>query len=147
MLRDIHPLLTGELLLHLDRMGHSDAVVVTDAHYPAWRIGTRVIDLPGTSIVDVLTAIATVLPLDDEPAVDGMTPGERLPVHDDIAAAAGVAELRLLDREGFYRASETAYLFVRTGETRTYANAIVRKGIVTALIHAATPQCLFRAYV
>lgn len=130
VLRNIDPLLTGELLLHLDRMGHSDAVVVTDAHYPAWRIGSRVIDLPGTSIVAVLASIATVLPLDDDPAVDGMTPGENLPVHDDIAAAAGVTQLRLLDREAFYRESQTAYLFVRTGETRTYANAIIRKGIV-----------------
>lgn len=131
MLSNIHPLLTGELLLHLDRMGHSDAVVLTDAHFPAWRIGTRVVDLPGISVTDALAAIVTVLPLDAEPAVDGMTPGERLPVHDDIAVAAGVADLQLLDRYAFYDAAETAYLFIRTGETRTYANAIVRKGIVS----------------
>ena len=130
MLSNIHPLLTGELLLHLDRMGHSDAVVLTDAHFPAWRIGTRVIDLPGVSVTDALAAIVTVLPLDDVPAVDVMTPGERLAVHDEIATAAGVGDIRLLDRYAFYEESAGAYLFVRTGETRTYANALVRKGIV-----------------
>ena len=132
MLNNIHPLLTGELLMHLDRMGHSDAVVLTDAHYPAWRMGTRVVDLPGISVTDALAAIVTVLPLDDHPAVDGMTPGERLAVHDDITAAAGAGDIRLLDRYAFYEASADAYLFVRTGETRTYANALVRKGIVTS---------------
>lgn len=130
MLSNIHPLLTGELLLHLDRMGHSDAVVLTDAHFPAWRIGTRVVDLPGISVTDALAAIVTVLPLDDAPAVDVMTPGERLAVHDEIATAAGVGDIRLLDRYAFYEESAGAYLFVRTGETRTYANALVRKGIV-----------------
>jgi L-fucose mutarotase len=130
VLSNIHPLLTGELLLHLDRMGHSDAVVLTDAHFPAWRIGTRVVDLPGISVTDALAAIVTVLPLDDAPAVDVMTPGERLAVHDEIATAAGVGDIRLLDRYAFYEESVGAYLFVRTGETRTYANALVRKGIV-----------------
>ena len=35
MLEGIHPLLSGELLHHLDDMGHSDAVVIADAHFPA----------------------------------------------------------------------------------------------------------------
>ena len=40
MLTGIHPLLTGELLAHLDAMGHSDAVVLADAHFPADRLAT-----------------------------------------------------------------------------------------------------------
>ena len=60
MLDGIHPILTGELLLHLDAMGHSDAVVVADAHFPAHRLGTRVVDLPMLSTPDVLAAIRTV---------------------------------------------------------------------------------------
>lgn len=132
MLSNIHPLLSGELLLHLDRMGHSDAVVIADAHFPAWRLGTRVVELRAASVTDTLAAIVTVLPLDDDPAVDGMTPGGTLEVHDAIAASASVPQLRLLDRFAFYDVARDAYLFVRTGDTRTYANAIVRKGIVSA---------------
>ena len=56
MLEGINPLLTGELLLHLDRMGHSDAVVIADAHFPAWAIGARVVDLPGTTTPEVVAA-------------------------------------------------------------------------------------------
>ena len=57
MLEGIDPLLTGELLLHLDRMGHSDAIVVADAHFPAWVVGTRVVDLPGTTTPQVVAAV------------------------------------------------------------------------------------------
>ena len=35
MLTGIDPILTGALLAQLDAMGHSDAVVVADAHFPA----------------------------------------------------------------------------------------------------------------
>ena len=35
MLQGINPLLTGELLKRLGEMGHSEAVVVVDAHFPA----------------------------------------------------------------------------------------------------------------
>ena len=73
MLEGIHPLLTGELLLHLDRMGHSDAVVVADAHFPAWGLGARVVELPGTTTPEVVAAIRSVLPLDDAPGIDLMT--------------------------------------------------------------------------
>ena len=49
MLQGLNPLLTGRTLLHLDAMGHSDAVAVVDAHFPAARVGRIVIDLPGTA--------------------------------------------------------------------------------------------------
>ena len=43
MLTGIDPVLSGELLLHLDAMGHSDTVVIADAHFPAARLGERVV--------------------------------------------------------------------------------------------------------
>lgn len=69
MLTGIRPIPTGHLLAHVDVMGHSDAVVLADAH---------------------------------------------------------------LDRHAFYDAASAAYLIARTGETRIYGNAILRKGVVTA---------------
>ena len=134
MLTGIHPLLSGALLAHLDAMGHSDAVVLADAHFPAARLATRLIDLPGTSTPDLLAAVRSVLPLDDAPALDLMaTPeGSRLPVQDALVAAAGAGpdDVRMLSRHAFYDEAATAYLVVRTGETRTYGNALLRKGVV-----------------
>jgi L-fucose mutarotase len=133
VLSGIHPLLTGPLLLHLDAMGHSDAVVLADAHFPAHRLGARVLDLPGVATPDLMAAIRTVVPLDDAPAVDLMaTPdGEQLPVQKELITAAGTSDVRFLDRFAFYDAAAPAYLIVRTGETRVYGNAMVRKGVVT----------------
>lgn len=134
MLEGIHPLLTGELLLHLDRMGHSDAVVVADAHFPAWGLGTRVVDLPGTTTPEVVAAIRSVLPLDDAPGIDLMTSadGEVLDVQRELMAAAGtdLDTSRFVERFAYYEVAKEAYLMVRTGETRKYGNALLRKGVV-----------------
>lgn len=136
MLAGIHPLLTGELLAHLDAMGHSDSVVLADAHFPAQRLARRLITFPGLGTPDVLAAVRSVLPLDDSPAVDLMaTPDRtRLPVQAALVAAAGVGwdDVRLVDRHRFYDVAAEAYLIVRTGETRVYGNVILRKGVVTA---------------
>jgi len=134
VLEGIHPLLTGELLLHLDRMGHSDAVVIADAHFPAWGLGERVVDLPGTTTPEVVEAIRTVLPLDDAPGLDLMrsADGELLDVQHELMAAAGTVTdtTRFVERFAYYDLAKTAYLLVRTGETRKYGNALLRKGVV-----------------
>jgi L-fucose mutarotase len=134
MLTGIHPILTGELLAHLDAMGHSDAVVLADAHFPAERLAHRLLVFPGLSTPDVLAAVRTVIPLDDAPGLDLMTSadGTRLPVQEELIAAAGAAErdVRFVDRHAFYDVAADAFLIVRTGETRTYGNAILRKGVV-----------------
>ena len=134
MLTGIHPILTGELLAHLDAMGHSDAVVLADAHFPADRLAQRLLVFPALSTPDVLAAIRTVVPLDDPPALDLMesADGTRLPVQDELieAAGAGHADARFVARHDFYDVAAGAYLIVRTGETRTYGNAILRKGVV-----------------
>jgi L-fucose mutarotase len=135
MLTGIHPLLTGPLLAHLDAMGHSDAVVLADAHFPAARLASRTLTFPGVPTPDLLAAIRTVVPLDDAPSVDLMSSadGTRLPVQTALITAAGAAEdaVRFLDRHRFYEEAAGAYLIVRTGETRVYGNAILRKGVVT----------------
>jgi L-fucose mutarotase len=135
VLTGIHPLLSGALLAHLDAMGHSDAVVLADAHFPAERLAHRLLTLPGLTTPELLGAVRTVLPLDDAPALDLMASadGARLPVQDELVAAAGAPQdaVRFIDRHAFYEVAATAYLIVRTGETRTYGNAILRKGVVT----------------
>jgi L-fucose mutarotase len=136
VLNAIHPILTGDLLAHLDAMGHSDALVLADAHFPAARLADRLLVFPGLSTPDVLAAVRTVVPLDDPPAVDLMASadGTRLQVQEELIAAAEATEqdVQFLDRQAFYEVAAQAYLIVRTGETRTYGNVILRKGVVTS---------------
>jgi L-fucose mutarotase len=136
VLTSIHPILTGQLLAHLDAMGHSDAVVLADAHFPAARLAHRLLVFPGLSTPDVLAAVRTVIPLDDSPGLDLMTAadGTRLPVQEELIAAAKATEedVHFVERHAFYDVAAEAYLIVRTGETRTYGNVILRKGVVTA---------------
>ena len=116
MLEGIHPLLSGELLHHLDDMGHSDAVVIADAHFPA------------------AAAIRTVVPLDDSPSLDLMTSadGTVLEVQRELMDAAGTTPetTAFIDRFAYYDVARAAFLVIRTGETRTYGNAVLRKGVV-----------------
>ena len=135
MLEGVDQLLTGELLHHLDEMGHSDALVVADAHFPAAALGRRVVSVPGMDTPTMLAAIRTVIPLDDAPALDLMTSadGEILPVQHELMEAAGatVTSTRFVGRFPYYELAREAYLVIRTGEVRTYANALLRKGLVT----------------
>lgn len=142
MLNGIHPLLTGDLLACLDEMGHGDAIVLADAHFPAWRFGGRVLTVAGAGVPELTRAVCTVLPLDTAPAADGMAddgpsaaPGGRLAFHGDVEAAAGLPEggLRLLGRAAFYAAAADAFAILRTGETRPFGNAVLRKGLATPL--------------
>jgi L-fucose mutarotase len=135
VLTGIHPILTGQLLAHLDAMGHSDSVVLADAHFPADRLASRLLTFPGLTTPDVLRAVRSVVPLDDAPSLDLMASadGTRLGVQSELVAAAGAEErdVRFLPRQEFYEVAAAAYVIVRTGETRTYGNAILRKGVVT----------------
>ena len=134
MLTGIDPILTGSLLAHLDEMGHSDGVVIADAHFPAHRLASRQLAFPGLSTPQVLTAVRTVLPLDDAPSLDLMASadGRRLDVQNELIEAAGASDddVRWLARQAFYDAAAAAYLIIRTGEARPYGNVIVRKGLV-----------------
>jgi len=134
MLLNLDPLLTGHLLAVLDEMGHSDGIAVVDAHFPAAALSARpFIDLPGIGAPRVLKAICSVLPLDDEPALDLMaSPGPDLTsVQSDLVATAGLdrGQVRELGRQEFYDEAHAAYVVVRTGEVRPFGNAIVRKGL------------------
>lgn len=140
MLSGVDPILTGELLTHLDAMGHSDSVVISDAHFPAQRLSQRVVILPGLLAPDVTRAIRTVLPLDDTPAVSFMASAseEVLPIHAELAQAADVADadVQYLAREDFYSRASESFLVIRTGETRAYGNVLLRKGLVMPIARA-----------
>ena len=68
MLRGISPLLTPALLKLLMEMGHDEAVVLADANFSAMSVaaGKPVLRLPGVSMVQAITAVDALLPLEAE---------------------------------------------------------------------------------
>ena len=140
MLTGIHPILAGELLAALDRLGHGDELVVADANFPAHRLGAQVVETPGLPSPEVVEAIRTVVPLDGYEgasvllmAAEG---GERLPVQHELVEAASASADRVaeLERFAFYERAAAARLVVRTGELRPYGNLVLRKGVVNAYV-------------
>jgi len=140
VLSGIHPILVGDLLAELDRLGHGDELVVADANFPAHRVGATVVETPGLASPAVVGAIRTVIPLDEYEAESVLlmrAEGDERPTvqHELVAAAAApdelVAELVAeLERFAFSERARAARLVVRTGEPRPYGNLILRKGVV-----------------
>ncbi len=132
MLKGINPILTGDLLALLDQMGHSDTVVIADAHFPAYRLSDIVVEVALGS-PEVTEAVCSVLELDDVNAVQLMdSEGKALEVQEELIAAAGNPgddRVNLVERYAFYDVAEKANFIIRTTETRIYANVILSKGV------------------
>jgi len=137
MLLNLDPVLTGQLLMALDEMGHGDAVVVADAHFTASKLAKKhLIDMPGLPSPRVLRAIRSVMVPDTYPALDLMeSPDGLLPVQEELTAAAGLGAdgARMVERFAFYDLAREAEVIIRTGETRTYGNALFRKGVTPVM--------------
>ncbi len=138
MLLNLDPVLTGQLLMALDEMGHGDAVVVADAHFTASKLARKhLIDLPGLSSPRVMKAIRSVMVPDTYgPALDLMEcPDGLLPVQEELFEAAALegTESRFIERFAFYDLAAQAEVIIRTGETRTYGNALFRKGVTPVM--------------
>lgn len=138
MLKNIHPLLTGDLLSILADMGHGDELVIVDANFPARALAKRLVQLPASSATDALAAVLSVLPLDDfvdQPAAAMRAPEERPALYsmfDDLLqqAEGRAIDIELIDRFAFYDRTEQAYATVATGEARLYGNIILKKGVI-----------------
>lgn len=132
MLKGINPILTGDLLALLDKMGHSDTVVIADAHFPAYRISDTVVEVAQGS-PEVTAAVCSVLELDNVDAVQLMdSEGAAEEVQEELVKAAGNPDrdlVKLVERYEFYDVAEKANFIIRTTETRIYANAILSKGV------------------
>lgn len=138
MLKSIDPLLTGDLLAILCDMGHGDEIAIVDANFPAAAMAQRLIRLPGSSATDVLRAVLSVLPLDDfvdRPATAMDAPSERPPIYPEFERLLAEAEgrpqqLEPVERFGFYDRTRGCYAVIATGESRLYANIILKKGVL-----------------
>jgi L-fucose mutarotase len=139
MLIGISPLISPELLSALYRMGHGDEIVLADAHFPGEGIHPRVIRADGLAIAPLLDAILPLFALDktDAPLImmrpsagDPEDPHvEQAYWHEVVKHWPGTAPIVKIDRSGFYERAKKAFAVVMTGETATYANIILKKGV------------------
>jgi L-fucose mutarotase len=143
MLLHIPALLTPDALHALASMGHGDELAIVDAHFPAARIaaqaGARLVPLPGADLPAAARAVLALLPLDDEggPAAHTMqVSGDRAAVPPAVAevqavlADIGAAPAAALERFAFYERAARAFAILPCGETRTWGNLLLRKGVV-----------------
>lgn len=120
-------------------MGHGDEIVLADANFPATTHARRLVQLPGADAPTALDAVLSVLPLDDfvehaawtmqvvaDPAAK---PGTVL-AFDEVLMRHGCGASAALERFAFYERAARAFAVVATGETRTYGNILLKKGVV-----------------
>lgn len=131
MLSGIDPLLTGSILKALDDMGHSDALVIADADFPAHRLGAQVIETPGVTVDRMIRAVVSVFPLDQGAPATLMGSGlaEQPPVQSEIIELLGDKEHELVERYEFYERARDSFVVISTGEERHWANVILYKGL------------------
>jgi L-fucose mutarotase len=141
MLKGLDPLLTPDLLYMLRAMGHGDDLVIVDANFPASSTHQRVARIDGATATGVLSAVLSVMPLDDfvdQPCARMEVvgdPGEVPPICAEFQAIIDQAEggrfkLAAIERFAFYERARRAYGIVQTSETRLYGNVLLKMGVV-----------------
>ena len=140
MLKGISPLMSPELLATLYEMGHGDEIILADAHFPGHSVNDHVIRADGLTVPQMLDAILPLINLDA--AVDA--PVMMMAVQKGDTADPGVEPsfrevidkyhpktpaIKRIDRFEFYEQAKKAFCVVMTGETRTYGNIILKKGV------------------
>ena len=139
MLKGLSPLLSADLLHVLASMGHGDDIVIADANFPAATHARRLVSMPGVGAAQLLDAILSVLPLDDFTEHAAFT---MQVVGDPTSIPAAVHDFHCvlhrhaypspatLERFAFYQRAAQAFAIVASGETRTYGNIVLTKGVV-----------------
>lgn len=140
MLKGISPLFSPELLATIYMMGHGEEIVLADAHFPGHSTNDTVIRADGLGIDDLLSAILPLFALDsyvsDPVVMMACVPGDE----PDPAVEAGYQSvidqyspgtppIQFIERFDFYDRASQAFAVVMTGDTRKYANIIIKKGV------------------
>jgi L-fucose mutarotase len=141
MLRNIDPLLRGELLRHLDEMGHGEKFALVDRNFPAYSVGAPVVDLGEVGAVRVTQAVMSVFPLDvytDSPlermGIDDDPEGSN-ECHDEVLIVANASmgtqwPWKVIPRMDFYGAVRDVSLVIRCLESAPYACFMFQKGVL-----------------
>ncbi len=140
MLIGISPLISPELLAVLHRMGHGDAIVLADAHFPGETCGQRVLRADGLKIPDLLDAILPLFALDtyvDSPLImmcavagDQLDPAVEASYRQAIDQHwPNTPPIQRVDCFDFYDRAKQAFAVLMTGETVKYGTIILKKRI------------------
>ena len=141
MLKNIDPVLRGELLKALDELGHGEEFALVDRNFPAYGVGVAVIDLGEIDSSRAAEAIFSVFPLDtfgDSPilrmGIDDQ-PGTTNGAHDRVREIANLSmgkdwQWEEIPRQQFYGRVKTARMVVRCLESAPYACFLFRKGVI-----------------
>lgn len=140
MLIGISPLISPELLYVLCSMGHGDEIVLADAHFPGDSINSRVIRADGIRIAPLLAGILPLIALDAEveaplimmaPSANDILDSnvERSYWNEVQKVWPATPAISRIERFSFYDRGRQAYAVVMTGETVTYGNIILKKGV------------------
>lgn len=141
MLKGIPNVLSPQLLKVLMEMGHGDEIVLADANFPSASLATNLIRLDGVNTPEILDAILQFFPLDHHVGKnvilmavdphDSVNPviwdnyKEIVYKHNNTTENVGV-----LKRYDFYDRAKKAYAIIATGEKASYANIVLKKGVV-----------------
>lgn len=140
MLIGIPPLLSPDALHALRSMGHGDEIALVDCNYPSLDHARRLVRADGSSLIDVLSALLALLPLDRIAPQAILRTGEnndpdryaRIHHHLDATCArlAPGFPVRPLAGAEFYPRVRNAFCVIATGERCLFANVILRKGVI-----------------
>jgi len=149
-LKGIPSNISPDLLFVLSSMGHGDEIVFADIHFPSSSIckhGPKEIRADGLQIPDLLKSVLQLFPLDtydidtlgQPAAIMDLTPTDKGRIEPtawktyqtlvDQSEQRSVP-LQKVERFAFYERAKKAFAVVHTGDTNTYANLILRKGLV-----------------
>jgi len=137
MLKGIPPVISPDLLKILAEMGHGDELVISDAHFPAYSVNSRVVRADALSSPEMLGAILKLMELDQyvEKPVVMMAPVTGDTVDPEIAAECRAVlgkdadRIDYVERFAFYDRAKQSCAVVVTGEGRKYGNILIKKGV------------------
>lgn len=141
MLKNIPPIISGELMKVLLEMGHGDEIVLADGNFPSAAIAQRLVRCDGHGVAEVLEAVLKFFPLDiyvaKPVALMAVVPGDDTePViweeYRKVIKGSGEKfdEFEFVERFDFYERAKKAFAVVATSEAGLYANIILKKGVV-----------------
>lgn len=127
-------------------MGHGDEIVVVDANFTATSLaqGKPVLRLDGVGLLRACQAVLSVFPLDaavkqpvgfmkvsDSPEGYVNEAQNEVLQHLEQQRIALREQCQPIERFAFYERVRGAYAFIVTGEMRTYANFVFKKGVIS----------------
>ena len=107
MLNGIPKNVSPELIKVLMEMGHGDEIILSDGNYPATSSGNTLVRCIGLGVPELLDSILTL-----------------------IAKHAGDVKISHIEHDAFIERARKCYAIVATSEEATYANILLRKGVV-----------------